>query len=271
MFSEVDVNTLDLWKNVEKLSVDEFMCLLFGLEPGTVKFDYGDPKEWPENAGLLYRILADDIQAKRLRVTFDDINGDPFYNGAYDRFYAMNDNPWWADGGSLHCGGKLHRYELVKWLSQKGIPSPFFNVVVIPSEGTKQQNHPEPTKQAVAQNAVSAGEPIKADEANDTNTALHQPDAPAKVKRKYKPRGAISAVAAADILGVTSRQVQNWDAGKNMPDGYPGRRNEAAFQLFANEWQHKKRMNEVARAMNRAVRGEAVNLGTKSVFDDDGD
>lgn len=122
------MNTLDLWKNVEYLSVDEFMCLLFGLEPGTVKFDYGNPRDWPEQAAVIYRILTDDIQAKKLHVTFDDTWGDPFINGAYDRFYAGTDNPWWADGGDLHTIGKLLKKRLVKWLAEKDIQSDFFGV-----------------------------------------------------------------------------------------------------------------------------------------------
>ena len=73
-------------------------------------------------------------------------------------------------------------------------------------------------------------------------------------KKQYK-RGAISAQAAAAILGISTRQVQKWDKGENRPNGYPGRADEAAFQLFANQWLHTKRLNEQARAMNRAVSG----------------
>ena len=89
------MNTLNLWNNVPELSVDEFMCLLFGLKPGTVKFDYGKPEEWPEGAVPVYRMLAADIQSKRLSVFYDYIDADPRYNGAYERFYVGTDNPWW--------------------------------------------------------------------------------------------------------------------------------------------------------------------------------
>ncbi len=73
-------------------------------------------------------------------------------------------------------------------------------------------------------------------------------------KKQYK-RGAISAQAAAAILGISTRQVQKWDKGENRPNGYPGRADEPAFQLFANQWIQTKRLNEQARAMNRAVSG----------------
>jgi hypothetical protein len=244
------MNRLELWKKVSPLSVDEFMCLLFGIEPGTMAFDYGDPKYWPENADLIYRMLTADIQVRKLCVFFEDINGDPFRNGAYDRFYSGTDNPWWAacDTNSV---GKIHRRELVKWLAEKKIPSDYFGVAV-------------PGVKSIEANAAEVASQPSVESINT--------DAPTKAKKKYK-RGAISALAAATILGVSQRQVQNWDAGINRPDGYPGRRNEAAFHLFVNEWLKTKRLNERARAIHRAtpVSSEwiADNEDKEDVFDDD--
>jgi hypothetical protein len=270
---EVNVHPLDLWKNVEKLTVDEFMCLLFGLEPGTVKFDYGNPKEWPENADLVYRILADDLHAKKLRVTFDYMPGDPFNNGAYDKFYAMTDDPWWAAGSDLHDVGKLRKRDLVKWLADKNIQSDFFNTTQAPTVITQQVNSAERTDQPPVQNAVTEEKPI-IDEANipgaapQPATESETTPASAMVKKKYQ-RGAISALTAATILGVSQRQVQNWDAGVNRPNGYPGRRNEAAFQLFANEWKRLRLLTEQARAINRAVStGLMINNADEDALDD---
>ena len=157
------MNRLELWKNVSPLSVDEFMCLLFELEPGTVQFDYGDQKLWPENADLIYRMLSEDLHAKKLCVLFDDISGDPFYNGAYDRFYAGNDNPWWAACSGINSVGKIHRRELVKWLLEKGIPSDFFGTAQPRTVIAKQENSAAQIAQTPVQDTVTEGKPMKAD------------------------------------------------------------------------------------------------------------
>ena len=163
------MNRLELWKKVSPLSVDEFMCLLFGLEPGTMAFDYGDPKDWPENADLVYRMLTADIQARKLCVLFEDIDGDPFRNGAYDRFYADNDNPWWAECDGINSIGKIHRRAFVKWLAEKNIPSDFFDVVPSPSVSVKPENRAEPTRQAPAQVAVNEASPQNVSSAPETH------------------------------------------------------------------------------------------------------
>ena len=241
--NELDMKPLDLWKHVQKLSVDEFMCLMFGFEPGAMKFDYGNPTDWPKNADLIYRMLTEDLQAKKLPVFFEEMAGDPFYNGAYDKFYAGNNNPWWAACDGINCVGKIQRCELVKWLAEKNIPSVFFGVTATPATDVIHENNAELAKQHLDRDATTAQQP--------------QTEPTLKVKKQYQ-RGAISANVAASILGVSERQVQNWDAGINMPDGYPGRRNEAAFQLFANEWKRLKNLTAVARAMNRPVSGGGI-------------
>lgn len=96
---------------------------------------------------------------------------------------------------------------------------------------------------------------------DDNNSAAPQ-------KKKYN-RGAISAQAAAAILGISTRQVQKWDKGENRPAGYPGRADEAAFQLFANQWLRTKHLNAQARAMNRAFSGGGIaEDADKNAFDD---
>lgn len=87
-------------------------------------------------------------------------------------------------------------------------------------------------------------------------------------RRKYR-RGAISASKAAEILGVSLRQIQNWDAGINRPDGYPGRMDAVALELFVNQWAKTQLMKERARAMNRAVSGGGVaDQADRDAFDE---
>lgn len=117
------MNTLDLWKHVQWLSVDEFMCLLFGLKPGSVKFDYGKPEHWPENDDIIYKLLFNDIMSEKLHVHFQDPLRDPRQGKYFGEEYAQPGNPWWEEG-------KLHKSQLVKWLTEKDIPSVFFGVTV---------------------------------------------------------------------------------------------------------------------------------------------
>jgi hypothetical protein len=100
-------------------------------------------------------------------------------------------------------------------------------------------------------------------------TGAEATTATTKVKRKYKPRCAISAATAATFLGISPRQVQNWDRGINTPSDYPGRENETLFLMFVNRWNQKKQLTAQAKAMNKAVSdSEAVARATKSAFDD---
>ena len=116
------MNTLDLWKNVEKLSVDEFMHLLLGLEPGTENFSfYGRQFTWPKKAVPIYNMLAEDIKSGKLSVAIEGYWNDPRVNKQLVSHYAHTGEPWWEDG-------KLDKHELVKWLAEKGIQSEFFNV-----------------------------------------------------------------------------------------------------------------------------------------------
>ena len=75
-------------------------------------------------------------------------------------------------------------------------------------------------------------------------------------KKKNRGHGAISGAAAATALGVTERTIRTWEADpQKMPKGYPGRNDAAAFHLFVNAYWQNKRLEEQARAMNRAVSG----------------
>ena len=254
--NELDMKPLDLWKHVQELSVDEFMCLLFGLEPEAMKFDYGNPTDWPKNADLIYRMLTEDLQAKKLHVFFDDIGGDPFYNGAYDKFYAGSTNPWWAACDGINCVGKIQRAELVKWLKEKEIPSEFFGV---------------PASKEESRNAIEMHTPGTAAQSSKyTDDSIKAP-APPKVKKKYR-RGTISASMVANVLGVSERQVRNWDKGIHTPDGYPGRIDEMAFQLFVNQWRKTQILKSQARAMNKPVSGGGIaDYEARTAFDDEND
>ena len=141
------------------LSVDEFMCLLFERKPGTVKFDYGDPKDWPENADIVYKLLSADIRAENLLVTFDDPHRDPRNYEFFSEAYDQPGNPWWEDG-------RLFKNRLVKWLTDKNIPSVFFGVVPSPTVISKQESGTEQTTQAPAQYAATEENHKKTDEAN---------------------------------------------------------------------------------------------------------
>jgi len=99
---------------------------------------------------------------------------------------------------------------------------------------------------------------------------VNEKPSPAKggKRRKYR-RGAISASKAAEILGVSLRQVQNWDAGVNRPDGYPGRMDAVALELFVNQRAKTQLMKEQARAMNRAISGGGVaDQADRDAFDE---
>jgi hypothetical protein len=150
------VNPFDSYKHIDWLSVDEFMCLLFGLEPGTVKFDYGDPEDWPKGAGLIYRMLTEGINTQKFYVFFEKPELNPSINEQLGAFLFGEGQPWWNEG-------KLHKRELVKWLEEKGITSKFFNVLQAPSKNTEQESSIEPTDQPPAPEAVTEGKPMKTD------------------------------------------------------------------------------------------------------------
>ena len=118
--------------------------------------------------------------------------------------------------------------------------------------------------------AETATTPTKAETTTTpTKAETATPPTPFKAKKKYKPRCAISAAAAAAFLGISTRQVQNWDKGINMPADYPGRADETSFLMFVNRWNHKKQLTAQAKAMNKAVSdSEAVARATKNAFDD---
>ena len=107
------MSNLELLKNApQQLSVDEFMRLLFGVDPGALFFDYGDEKDWPKGAAPIYRMLTEDIKARKLLVFLPKES--PFYhlynNIAND--LSLLDSPWWHDG-------KLLKSSLIGWLEEK--------------------------------------------------------------------------------------------------------------------------------------------------------
>lgn len=140
------MNILDLWKSVGKLSVDEFMCLFFELEPGTVKFDNGNPEEWPKGAVPIYNTLIEDIRAGKLYVFIEDSSLDPRFNEEFASQSFQSGKPWWVNG-------KLSKYAIKKWLAEKNIPSDFFGVA-------------QPLKQIPAQGAAKEEKAMKSHEAD---------------------------------------------------------------------------------------------------------
>lgn len=133
------MNELDFWKNVPKLSVDEFMCLLFGLEPGAVRFDYGNPKEWPKGAEPVYRTLIGDVGLgvdSKLRVVFDNDQDNPWNNEYAASHYFHTGEPWWYDG-------KIYTRQLKEWLIEKRVPSKFFGVNWHDGEISKTDSVPD--------------------------------------------------------------------------------------------------------------------------------
>jgi len=229
---------LDLWRKSPYLTVDEAMNVILGSEPGKYWFDNMPESKMPSKAVPIYRALINDIREFNLCVYFNEIKAtdasvlNQLNVVSYDEYLH---SCWWHEG-------KILTEDLKAWLRDKSFPNPFDEI-------------------KPANRTATGGKPIEPNAAEAT---------PIKTKKKYQ-RGAISALAASTILDVSERQIQNWDAGINRPDGYPGRRNEAAFQLFANQWLQTKKMNEQARAMNRAVISDkAVGRATKSAFNDNG-
>jgi len=92
--------------------------------------------------------------------------------------------------------------------------------------------------------------------------AIEQPGRPLPIsdthahtaKKKYT-RGAISARNTALLFGVSSREIQNWDAGIRTPHGYPGRNNILALKKFAIQWDSQKNIENIALGINHPVSG----------------
>ena len=102
------MSTLASLKNEEKFSVDEFMCLLFKIEPGKVNFNDGDSKDWPSGAGLVFVNLMENIKTKQLQVAFENQESNPFLNEQHDESLFSKGAPWLKDG-------KLLKSELEEW------------------------------------------------------------------------------------------------------------------------------------------------------------
>lgn len=132
------------------LSVDEFMNLLFGLVPGTVKFDYGNSENWPNGAAIIYKLLIADIWAEKLFVTIADPHRDPRISEYFSETYGLSGNPWWAD-----VDGKLSKRQLTEWLVEKGIPSEFFGIPLSDSKKPEQEGTAESQNQAPTYNAAA--------------------------------------------------------------------------------------------------------------------
>jgi hypothetical protein len=58
--------------------------------------------------------------------------------------------------------------------------------------------------------------------------------------RRARKRNAITAAEMANLCGVSKRQVEKWEGGENVPDGYPGLQNATTAIIFTNEYKKRK-------------------------------
>ena len=262
---------LDLWRKQPYLKYFDALNLLRGYFP-EIKVYFAKEDSVPGRLELIERMLEGDLEQFKLKVYFREM-----YDGHGSTipllepecvtantlgYYApLTDNNF----ANYWLYGELSTQELKGWLQGKGIANFFFETASTPildSLNDKLLGHSGTLQK-------EATELAEVTVSNEPPQPPVESMLPIRVKKKYR-RGAISALTAANILGVSERQVQNWDAGIHRPDGYPGRRNETAFQLFASEWIRIQQLNKQARAMNQAVSDSgAVDRVTKSAFDED--
>lgn len=101
------------------------------------------------------------------------------------------------------------------------------------------------------------------------NESASSPQKKNKLKRK---RGEISQKDAAALCGVSLRQIQNWDANKRIPEGYPGRSDGTVFVVWANRYRGRKRLLSQAKCMNSArpmSPDDIDSMATRNAFDED--
>jgi hypothetical protein len=58
--------------------------------------------------------------------------------------------------------------------------------------------------------------------------------APTETAKGKRPRQAVTQAQAARIVGKTTRMIQDWEAGKNTPEGWPSRRDAVALKAWAD-------------------------------------
>jgi len=73
-----------------------------------------------------------------------------------------------------------------------------------------------------------------------------------KAKRKHT-RGAITQKQAAARCQVSLRLFQNWEAGQNVPDGFPGRSDAMALAAWANSYAKQQELRRIAMNISRAT------------------
>ena len=85
-------------------------------------------------------------------------------------------------------------------------------------------------------------------------------DTPAVPPKKEKPE--LTEKDAAEMIGISTRQLRNWERGKNIPAGYPGRQDYAKFLLWLNKSYPKYGKEFVdsrhSAMMSRGCRGRRV-------------
>ncbi|GFK92335.1 hypothetical protein NNJEOMEG_00159 [Fundidesulfovibrio magnetotacticus] len=73
-----------------------------------------------------------------------------------------------------------------------------------------------------------------------------------KAKRKHT-RGAVTQAQAAALCQVSVRLFQEWEAGRNAPEGFPGRSDAMVLTAWANTYQGRQKLKEAAISMSRAT------------------
>lgn len=87
----------------------------------------------------------------------------------------------------------------------------------------------------------------------DTPLAETKVEGPREATRQGgKKRCPITQNTAAILCGVTTRQIQKWEKGREAPEGYPGRYDLALLKAWATTYQQRKFLSKRARAMNHA-------------------
>lgn len=88
------------------------------------------------------------------------------------------------------------------------------------------------------------------------------------VDKKWK-HGCISRKEAAKELGVSEKQIYDWEKGRRTPEDYPGRNNKLAFSMFAVSYHATKKSLDEARKMNRPYFTKNIDIYSKDEDRDD--
>lgn len=80
----------------------------------------------------------------------------------------------------------------------------------------------------------------------------------AKPENNPRKRPPVTIRSAAKAIGCSESCIKKWERGEHMPQGYPGRHDLVALQMFAARYKAQKAANRTARNMCRASTGYDV-------------